>query len=391
MRAAVVIAGIFALAPTRAGAPGMGAPLPPAFVPVVEEHPTIVRRDLVAAAGDHDRRWVRAVRDLVEARFDVDALPSWAPITVWTVADELVAFEVTTPEGETAFATRASLARDGAVTERWVFEDGTSLDGPVLARPVRYHAMSSKIGRREHPLRRRIRFHAGTDYAAPVGTPVRAVADGVVVRSERSWTAGNYIIIRHDGPAAGLETKYLHLHRRAAGIAPGVRVRQGQLIGEVGKTGRVTGPHLHFEVRRFRAPLDPTMTSWPAAAVIADARALRGVRLQRELLRRLDGQSRSALLVPLARPTTFVERASLPERDPRALLPPLAPLRPVARARLTPPLPARRRRRPLAPMKPLFDDGVGDLVLKDPLLRRAIQLALDFPDDPTFRVRSTGV
>lgn len=387
MRVAVAGALIFALAPTSAGAPAIGpADDPDAFVPVLDDGPGIVRRDVVVGTDGEDRRWVLAVRDLLESRFDVEALPSWAPLTLWTVDDELVAFEITTPEGGAAFATRVARERAGSFAERWVFADGTSLDGPVLARPLLYHSMTSKIGLREHPLRRRLRFHAGTDYAAPIGTPVRAVADGVVTRAERSWTAGNYIAIRHDA-AGGLETKYMHLNRRAPGVVVGAWVRQGEIIGEVGKTGRVTGPHLHFEVRtRWRTPVDPAVASWPSATRVSDERTLADLRVRRELLLDWDNEGRRALVLPFDAPHLFVHAAPVREPDPRAFLPPLATVRPAAtRARLTPPA-ARRRRRTVTTMKPLFDDALNDAdgQVNDPLLHRAMQLATDFADDPRF-------
>src|SRR5687767_6681685 len=97
----------------------------PRMQPVVQGDPSIVRRELWAGAGGAQRKWVRAVRDLVEDRFDVDALEWGTPITVWTVEDELIAFDV-----DGAFATRVPLSSGGV---RWIFDDGSSLDGPVLA------------------------------------------------------------------------------------------------------------------------------------------------------------------------------------------------------------------------------------------------------------------
>jgi murein DD-endopeptidase MepM/ murein hydrolase activator NlpD len=387
VRVAVAAALIFALAPTPAGAPGTSADerdLAPIARPVVDDGPRLVRRELVAAAGGSQRRYVRAVRDLVENRFDVDALPWNAPITVWTVEDEIIAFDVTSPAGARLFATRLATLQAGVASERWVFDDGTSLDGPTLSRPVRYHAVSSRIGRREHPLRKQVRFHAGTDYAAPIGTPVRAVADGVVTKADRNWTAGNFIVIRHDD---GAETKYLHLHARARSAVPGARVRQGEVIGAVGKTGRVTGPHLHFELRTaWKAPLDPVIALWPAGEHIADEGRLRALRLRRDLLRTWLADGSRALFDPLLRAPLGLADEPLLEPDRRALLPPLAPLRGrAAHARLLPP-PTRRRRRGVSTARPLFDDAAALRLVDgvDPLLVRAVELGLDFPDDPRF-------
>ena len=117
-----------------------------------------------------------------------------------------------------------------------------------------FNSSASRVGVREHPVTHLIRWHAGTDYAAPIGTPVRAAGDGVVTKWTRSWTGGKLLVIKHDD---GYETKYMHLDDKMPNIAEGVRVHEGQQIAFVGKTGRVTGPHLHFEVRdRWYTPLD---------------------------------------------------------------------------------------------------------------------------------------
>ena len=94
----------------------------------------------------------------------------------------------------------------GAV--RWIFDDGSSLDGAHMARMVRYQAVSSKMGYREHPIRRKLKWHAGTDFAAPIGTPVRAFADGTILKADKNWVSGRFIAIKHDD---GHVSKYLHL------------------------------------------------------------------------------------------------------------------------------------------------------------------------------------
>jgi len=122
-----------------------------------------------------------------------------------------------------------------------------------LVRPVagRY---SSRFGERVDPLHGTRTQHHGLDIAAPTGTPVVAAMDGVVERAGAAGTYGNLIVLRH---ADGSETRYAHLS--AVGVQVGDHVRAGTPIGAVGSTGRSTGPHLHFEVRRDGRPMDP----WP--------------------------------------------------------------------------------------------------------------------------------
>jgi murein DD-endopeptidase MepM/ murein hydrolase activator NlpD len=98
------------------------------------------------------------------------------------------------------------------------------------------------------------KMHTGIDFAAPRGTPIRAAGDGIVKYAAWRGGYGRAIIIKHDN---GYETLYAHQTRFARGIRKGVRVRQGQVIGYVGATGRVTGPHLHYEVRKNGKRINP--------------------------------------------------------------------------------------------------------------------------------------
>lgn len=115
----------------------------------------------------------------------------------------------------------------------------------LMRTPVAYGRLSSGYGVRVHPVLGYTKMHKGVDFASPVGTPVYASGDGVIERASRFSSYGNYIRIRH---SSKLSTAYAHLKGYAKGIRPGVRVKQGQLIGYVGTTGRSTGPHLHYEV-----------------------------------------------------------------------------------------------------------------------------------------------
>jgi len=113
--------------------------------------------------------------------------------------------------------------------------------------------MASGFGYRVDPFYRTSTFHAGMDFTADIGTEVYATGDGVVLKSlNDGWGYGNHIIIDH---GFGYTTLYGHLSRIVA--KPGQRVKRGQLIGNVGSTGRSTGPHLHYEVRRGGNPLNP--------------------------------------------------------------------------------------------------------------------------------------
>ncbi len=134
---------------------------------------------------------------------------------------------------------------DGAL--RYYSSSGESLQADFLRSPLRFQArVSSRFSpRRFHPILRRYRPHLGSDYAAPAGTPVQAVASGHVVFSGMMGGAGNLVTIKHPG---GYETQYLHLSRRL--VRRGERVVQGQQIGLVGSTGLATGPHLDFRIRR---------------------------------------------------------------------------------------------------------------------------------------------
>lgn len=140
--------------------------------------------------------------------------------------------------------------------------DGKNLRKNFLRAPLSFSArISSKFGMRVHPITRIRRPHNGVDYACPVGTPVMAVADGVVTRRYYDRGGGNTVRIKH---AQGLESGYLHLSRFGKGVAIGSRVKQGQIIGYVGSTGMSTGPHLDFRIWQNGKPIDPLkMPSMP--------------------------------------------------------------------------------------------------------------------------------
>ena len=121
---------------------------------------------------------------------------------------------------------------------------------------------------RFHPILQTWRAHKGTDFAAPVGTPVRATADGDVQFAGVQNGYGNVVVLRHDGKYS---TLYAHLSRFAAGLHAGTHVHQGDTIAYVGQTGWATGPHLHYEFRIAGEPRDAMTVALPKAAPIAPA------------------------------------------------------------------------------------------------------------------------
>jgi murein DD-endopeptidase MepM/ murein hydrolase activator NlpD len=142
-------------------------------------------------------------------------------------------------------------------------EEGNSLRRAFLRVPLDYTRISSRFSHgRMHPILRTVRPHHGVDFAAPIGTPIRTIGDGVVIeRGYQAGGAGNFLRIRHN---AAYVTTYMHLRNFAQGTQRGARVTQGQIIGYVGTTGLSTGPHLCFRVHRYGVPINPlTMESPP--------------------------------------------------------------------------------------------------------------------------------
>ena len=129
--------------------------------------------------------------------------------------------------------------------EEYINGQGESLRKSLLRTPVNGARVSSGYGMRKHPVLGYSKMHRGTDFAAPTGTKIYASGDGVIVERRAKGSYGNYIRIRHNGQ---LSTAYAHMKSFASGLKVGSHVRQGQVIGYVGSTGRSTGPHLHYEV-----------------------------------------------------------------------------------------------------------------------------------------------
>lgn len=164
-----------------------------------------------------------------------------------------------------------SFLAPGDAQPDWYDVDGKSARRFLMKTPINGARLSSHFGMRRHPILGYSRMHRGTDFAAPTGTPILAAGDGTVVRSGPYGGYGNYVRIRH---ANGYETAYAHLSRFARGVRAGTRVRQGQVIGYVGSTGRSTGPHLHYEVMLRGRQVNPM------ALRVANGRNLEGRALE---------------------------------------------------------------------------------------------------------------
>lgn len=145
-------------------------------------------------------------------------------------------------------------------------ERGNSLRKALLKYPIEFTRISSRYtGRRFHPVQKRFKAHLGTDFAAPTGTPIRSVGDGIVEEAQYKSANGNYVKIRHNGTYT---TQYLHMSRIESGIKPGQRVRQGQKIGYVGSTGLATGPHLCYRFWRNGKQVDALRVELPPSQPI---------------------------------------------------------------------------------------------------------------------------
>ena len=162
-----------------------------------------------------------------------------------------------------------SFSPRGKTSEYWLFEDskgrenfydanGKTAKRKLRATPINGARLSSSYGRRKHPILGYRKMHAGVDFAAPRGTPILAAGSGTVERANRFGSFGNYIRIRHTD---GYKTAYAHLKGFARGIKAGAYVKQDQVIGYVGTTGRSTGPHLHYEVIHNGKKINPRRLS----------------------------------------------------------------------------------------------------------------------------------
>jgi murein DD-endopeptidase MepM/ murein hydrolase activator NlpD len=179
--------------------------------------------------------------------------------------DSEILFVSATFAGNTRRLYRYQLA-DGGID--YFDEDGRSARQFLLRNPLPNGKFRSGFGGRRHPILGYVKVHTGVDWAAPRGTPIIASGNGVVEKAGWSGGYGRQIIVRH---ANGYETSYNHQSAFAKGIAPGVKVRQGQVIGYVGSTGLSTGDHLHYELIVNGTKVDPMRVRLPVGKVLKDA------------------------------------------------------------------------------------------------------------------------
>lgn len=178
--------------------------------------------------------------------------------------------------------------RDGRID--YFDEKGNSIRKALLRTPMDGARVTSGFGMRRHPLLGYSKMHKGIDFGANTGTPIYASGDAIVEKAGRFGAYGNYVRLKHNNT---LQTAYAHLSRYGPGIRPGTRVRQGQVIGYVGSTGRSTGPHLHYEILVNGIQVNPQSVNLPVQTAL-DSRDLRKfkdhvARLDRQFKERTQG------------------------------------------------------------------------------------------------------
>jgi murein DD-endopeptidase MepM/ murein hydrolase activator NlpD len=150
--------------------------------------------------------------------------------------------------------------------------DGKSLKKAFLKSPLEFTRISSGFAMRMHPILGIWKQHKGVDFAAPIGTPIRAAATGVIDFAGTQRGYGNVVVIKH---WSNYSTAYAHMSGFASGLRKGMKVNQGDVIGYVGATGWATGPHLHYEFRVNNEPRDPLSVDVPNAQPLAGLELLR--------------------------------------------------------------------------------------------------------------------
>lgn len=227
-------------------------------------------------------------KDMVDAGADPELIVELSEVYAWTVdffglheGDRFRAFyKEKVCDGESIgigdidyaiynrgkFEVRAICYDQGDKGNKYWNEKGESLKKAFLKAPLKFTRVSSRFTHaRKHPISGKVKPHLAVDYAAPMGTPVHALGDGVILSAGWGGGGGNTIKIRHNSVYT---TAYLHLSKFAKGIKSGVRVRQGEVIGYVGSTGSSTGPHLDFRVWKNGTPVDPLKLESPSAEPI---------------------------------------------------------------------------------------------------------------------------
>ncbi len=200
-----------------------------------------------AFSFDFDMQREVAPGDIFEVAFERSYNPAGEPVGV----PRLVYVSL-----QTATKSRAlyRFVPPGEREAGWFDGNGYSTVRALMRTPVDSARITSQFGMRTHPILGYQKMHRGTDFAAPTGTPIYASGSATVEFAGMKGANGNFVRLRHDN---GWETLYLHMNRILPGVEAGAHVSQGQQIGEIGTTGRSTGPHLHYEVHIDGQPVDP--------------------------------------------------------------------------------------------------------------------------------------
>ena len=178
-------------------------------------------------------------------------------------------------------------------------EKGESARKALLRTPIDGARLSSRFGMRKHPILGYSRMHQGIDFAAVTGTPIMAAGNGVVEFIGRKGGYGKYIRIRHNSEYS---TAYAHMNGYAKGVTRGKRVKQGEVIGYVGTTGRSTGPHLHYEVLHKGTQINPMNLKLPSGIRLAGKDLQRFKAMVKATKEKLGTMPRSTLLARVAAP-----------------------------------------------------------------------------------------
>ncbi len=170
--------------------------------------------------------------------------------------------------------------------EEYFDEEGKSLQKEFLKAPLRYTRISSGYSyKRRHPILRVFRPHRGIDFAAPIGTPIQAVGDGIVIKRGRDGAAGKMVKIRHNSVYT---SGYLHLSKYGRGIRVGSKVKQGDVIGYVGSTGRSTGPHLDFRFWKNGSLVNYLTQKFPSSKSVSEKKLVEFYSVRDRVLEKLN-------------------------------------------------------------------------------------------------------
>ena len=163
-------------------------------------------------------------------------------------------------------------------------ESGKSIVKTLMKTPINGARLSSPFGMRKHPIDGFNKMHRGTDFAAPLGTPIMASGDGVIVKAGWCGGGGNCVKIKHN---TTYQTIYAHMSKFANRVKSGVRVKQGQIIGYVGSTGKSTGPHLHYEVIENGKKINSQTLKLPSGKVLKgnDRKLFETVKIKLDVLK----------------------------------------------------------------------------------------------------------